>query len=83
MTALEFVNNDKVLYLREGRPIEERLGKGQMKLYKYINSDPNVEEIRVHLTPISGAPVLSGVVKSDEEQTAGFIKSSANTLRFT
>jgi hypothetical protein len=47
--AIELVNNNKVLYLREGRPLEEKLGDKDMKIYKYINSDPNVQEIRIHI----------------------------------
>jgi hypothetical protein len=47
--AIELVNNNKVLYLREGRPLEEKLGEKDMKIYKYINSDPNVQEIRIHI----------------------------------
>ena len=80
--ALEFVNNDKVMYLREGRPLEEKLGKNQMKIYKYINSDPNVEEVRVHLNTISGSLTMEGAIKGEEGTSAGFIRAEVNTLRF-
>ena len=50
--AIEFINNNKVLYLRENRPLEEKLFAGEFKIYKYINSDPNVKEIRVHLNHV-------------------------------
>ena len=49
LVALEMLNKNKVQYLREDRPLEEKLQGGEMKLYKYINSDPNVKEIRIHV----------------------------------
>lgn len=54
MVAIEFINKDKVQYLREGRPIEQTIGAGEMKFYKYINSDKNVKEIRVHFNEMAG-----------------------------
>jgi hypothetical protein len=70
LIAVEFVNNNKVLYLREDRPLEEKLTAGSMKLYKYINSDPNVKEIRVHVNDISGIVKFNGVSKDPDSQQA-------------
>jgi hypothetical protein len=82
LIAVEFVNNNKVLYLREDRPLEEKLTAGSMKLYKYINSDPNVKEIRVHVNDISGIVKFNGVSKDPDSQQAVAIAPEANTLRF-
>lgn len=49
LTAIEFRNNNKVLYMREGHPLEEKLMAQDLKVYKYVNSDPEVQEIRVHV----------------------------------
>ena len=49
MIAIEFRNNNKVLYMREGHPLEEKLMALDLKMYKYVNSDPDVKEIRVHV----------------------------------
>ena len=64
LVALEILNNNKVQYLREDRPLEEKLVAGEIKLYKYINSDQNVKEIRIHVNEVSGIVKLSGVIKN-------------------
>lgn len=83
MIALEFINNNKVLHLREGRPIEQKLVAGELKIYKYINSDPDVSEIRVHVNKISGDVTLKGQIKKEDAKTSISVEPSANTLRFT
>lgn len=60
------MNNNKILYLREGRPLEEKLAEKEMKIYKYINSDPNVKEIRIHLNEIAGHIAFNGVIKGED-----------------
>ena len=65
LVALEIVNNNKVMYLREDRPLEEKLSPGEIKIYKYINSDPNVKEIRVHVNEITGIVKIDGVIKNN------------------
>jgi len=50
--------------LREGRPLEDKLMANEMKIYKYINSDENVKEIRIHVNEIAGIIKLSGVIKN-------------------
>ena len=35
----------------------------EMKIYKYINSDENVKEIRVHINEIAGVVKVKGVIK--------------------
>lgn len=64
LVALEFINNNKVLMLREARPLEDKLMANEMKIYKYINSDENVKEIRIHVNEIAGIIKLSGVIKN-------------------
>lgn len=64
--AIEFINNNKVLYLRENRPLEEKLFSGEIKLYKYINSDPNVKEVRVHVNHVEGEYTFSGMIKHED-----------------
>ena len=49
--------------LREGRPLEDKLMANEMKIYKYINSDENVKEIRIHVNEIAGVIKLSGAIK--------------------
>lgn len=83
LAAVEFINNNKVLYLREGRPIEEKLGEKDMKIYKYINSDPNVEEIRMHLNEIAGSITFHGVIQSENPSSSIQVFPEGNTLRFT
>lgn len=83
LAALEFLNNNKVLYLREGRPFEEKLSSGEMKIYKYINSDPNVQEIRVHLNEIAGHVQLNGQIKHEDMTKSITVAPESNTLRFT
>lgn len=63
MTAIDFINKNKVTYLREGRPIEEQLAPGEMKFYKYINSDPNVIEVRIHINEIVGHVAATGAIE--------------------
>jgi hypothetical protein len=77
------VNNNKVLYLREGRPLEEKLGEKEMKIYKYINSDPNVQEIRIHVNEIAGHVSYSGVIQGDDKTGSIQVFPESNTLRFT
>lgn len=83
LVAVELVNNNKVSYLREGRPLEEKLGEKEMKLYKYINSDPNVQEIRIHVNEIAGHVSFNGVISADDKTSSIQIVPEGNTLRFT
>lgn len=82
LIALEFLNNNKVLYLREGRAIEDKLAIAQTKYYKYINSDPKVKEIRVHVNEMVGHVTLSGIIK-DVGETPVTVIPDGNVLRFT
>ena len=63
LVALEMMNKNKVQYLREDRPLEEKLAATEVKLYKYINSDESVKEIRIHLNEVAGTIKASGVIK--------------------
>lgn len=38
-----------------------------MKIYKYINSDPNVQEIRIHINEIVGSVNFYGVIQSAQK----------------
>lgn len=82
LIAIEFVNQNKVLYLREDRPLEDRLMPGEMKFYKYRNADQNVKEIRLHVNSISGIVKFSGVVKDPDSQNAIGVVPEGNTLKF-
>lgn len=83
LAAIEFVNNNKVLYLREGRPLEEKMTEKDMKIYKFINSDPNVQEIRIHINEISGHVLFSGFIQTPDPANTIQVFAEANTLRFT
>ena len=83
LVAVELVNNNKVAYLREGRPLEEKLGEKELKLYKYINSDPNVQEIRIHVNEIAGHVTVNGVVSGEDRTSSIQVVPEGNTLRFT
>lgn len=81
--AIELLNNNKVLYLREGRPLEEKMNEKEMKIYKYINSDPNVEEIRIHINSIAGNIVYNGFIQGADPKSSVQVVAEGNTLRFT
>jgi hypothetical protein len=83
LVAVELFNNNKVQYLREDRPLEEKLMAHEVKVYKYVNSDPTVKEIRVHVNEISGKVKLSGVIKTDEVSKTITVRPEGRTLRFT
>lgn len=53
-----------------------------MKLYKYINSDPNVKEIRIHVNEISGIVKFHGASKGPDEQQFIAVSPEGSTLRF-
>lgn len=53
-----------------------------MKLYKYINSDTNVKEIRVHVNEISGIVKVNGIIKNPDNNQIINVQPEANTLRF-
>ncbi len=53
-----------------------------MKLYKYINSDTNVKEIRVHVNEISGIVKVNGAIKNPDNNQIINVQPEANTLRF-
>lgn len=53
-----------------------------MKIYKYINSDPNVQQIRIHVNQIAGHVTFSGVIQGDNKNSIQVIPE-INTLRFT
>ena len=81
--AIEFINNNKVLYLRENRPLEEKLFAGEFKIYKYINSDPNVKEIRVHLNHVEGDYTFLGMTKNEDPSKTINVSPSGSSLIFT
>lgn len=60
--ALEFLNANKVLTLREGRPVEEWVGQGAYKIYKLANSDRKATEILVHLNEVAGTASIYGII---------------------
>ena len=39
-----------------------------MKLYKYINSDKNVKEIRVHVNEIAGSVTINGYIANEKDR---------------
>ena len=80
--AMEFINNNKVLYLRENRPLEEKLFAGELKLYKYINSDPNVREVRVHVNHVEGDFTYSGLIKNEDSSRTETVFASGSSLVF-
>lgn len=55
---------------------------GEMKVYKYRNSDQDVKEIRLHVNSISGIVKFSGVVKDPDSQNAIAVIPEGNTLSF-
>ena len=54
LIALEFSNPNKIRILREERAFEDRVMMQETKYYKYINNDPNVFNLRIFFTEISG-----------------------------
>lgn len=59
-----------MMYLREGRTVEDSLSANAMKYYKYVNSDPKVIGIKVHLNIISGSVQISGMRKDPRNNKA-------------
>ena len=49
--------------IREGKAITDLLRFGEEKVYKYVNSEPEISEIRVHLNQISGESRIKGYRK--------------------
>lgn len=54
-----------------------------MKVYKYINSDPNVEEIRIHINEITGVVNFGGFIQGEDTEKSVQVAAEGNTLRFT
>lgn len=38
----------------------------EVKVYKYINSDPKVEEIRIHINEITGVVNIGGFIQNED-----------------
>lgn len=53
-TATEFSVGNRPEFLRESKPIESHVLKNELKIYKFVNTDPNIEKIRLHINKISG-----------------------------
>ena len=78
------MNKNKVQYLREDRPLEEKLAATEAKLYKYINSDESVKEIRIHLNEVAGVIKVNGIIKDVNNATNIInVQPEGHTLRFT
>lgn len=54
-----------------------------MKIYKYINSDPDVQEIRIHINQIVGTVNFYGVIQGTQKTNSKNIQPKYNMLKFT
>ena len=63
--ALEYNIGNRPEFLRENKPIESHILKDEIKIYKYMNTDPNVDKIRIHINKINGE--LSSFIFRKEE----------------
>lgn len=52
--AIEYNVGNRPEYLRENKPIESHVRKDELKIYKYVNEDPSIKKVRVHINKISG-----------------------------
>ena len=52
--AVEYSNPNQIRILREGRSFEDKVRDREFKYYKYINNNPKVTQIRIHVNQISG-----------------------------
>jgi hypothetical protein len=55
----------------------------EVKVYKYINSDPKVEEIRIHINEITGVVNIGGFIQNEDSSKSLQVAAEGNTLRFT
>lgn len=53
-TATEFSVGNRPEFLRESKPIESHVLKNELKIYKFVNTDPNIAKIKLHINKISG-----------------------------
>ena len=54
LVALEYSNPNKIRLLRDDRAFEDKVRLQETKYYKYINNDPIIYGIRIHLNEVSG-----------------------------
>ena len=59
------------------------MNEKEVKIYKYINSDPDVEEIRMHINSIAGQIVYNGVIQGTDPKNTIQVAAEGTTLRFT
>lgn len=53
-------------------------------MYKYINSDKGVREIRIHINEVAGVVKIGGAITNkDDHQNSIQVRPEGHTLRFT
>ena len=61
LIMIEYKHGADVELIREGRPIQEIVSFGDVRYYKFVNSEPEVNSIKFHLTEISGDVEIEGL----------------------
>ena len=74
LIAIEFANPNKIRFLREERAFEDRVMMQETKYYKYVNNDPNIFNIKLFISEISGLTNIA-VQRTDFRE-----KSNSDTL---
>ena len=52
--AVEYSIGNRPEFLRENKPIESHVTKGELKIYKYSCQDSSVKKVKIYINKISG-----------------------------
>ena len=60
LVAVDYNIGDEMQILRAGHPIESMIDTNEMKYFKFVNSDPKVQAVKIYVSSIRGDVSVRG-----------------------